>query len=161
MPQLEKEMVRITLNPKDTKILRLLKDNSRIPARKLSEEVDVSLPTIYSHVKNLEERGIIKNFTIGIDYKKLGKKICALLGLNVPTAKTQDLVKALANRKEVYEIYITNGSSNVILKVRVEDLDILKGFIQEISSKEDIHSYQIFIVMDSILEEVTSPFKGE
>ncbi len=154
-------MVRITLNPKDTKILRLLKDNSRIPARKLSEEVDVSLPTIYSHVKNLEERGIIKNFTIGIDYKKLGKKICALLGLNVPTAKTQDLVKALANRKEVYEIYITNGSSNVILKVRVEDLDILKGFIQEISSKEDIHSYQIFIVMDSILEEVTSPFKGE
>lgn len=161
MPQLGKEMVRITLNPKDTKILRLLKDNSRIPARKLSEEVDVSLPTIYSHVKNLEERGIIKNFTIGIDYKKLGKKICALLGLNVPTAKVQDLVKALANRKEVYEIYITNGSSNVILKVRVEDLDILKGFIQEISSKEDIHSYQIFIVMDSILDEVTSPFKGE
>ena len=154
-------MVRITLNPKDTKILRLLKDNSRIPARKLSVEVDVSIPTIYSHVKNLEERGIIKNFTIGIDYKKLGKKICALLGLNVPTAKVQDLVKALANRKEVYEIYITNGSSNVILKVRVEDLDILKGFIQEISSKEDIHSYQIFIVMDSILDEVTSPFKGE
>lgn len=161
MPQLGKEMVRITLNPKDTKILRLLKDNSRIPARKLSVEVDVSIPTIYSHVKNLEERGIIKNFTIGIDYKKLGKKICALLGLNVPTAKVQDLVKALANRKEVYEIYITNGSSNVILKVRVEDLDILKGFIQEISSKEDIHSYQIFIVMDSILDEVTSPFKGE
>ena len=161
MPQLEKEMVRITLNPKDAKILRLLKDNSRIPARKLSEEVDVSLPTIYSHVKNLEERGVIKNFTIGIDYKKLGKKICALLGLNVPTAKVQDLVKALAKRKEVYEIYITNGSSNVILKVRVEDLDILKGFIQEISSKEDIHSYQIFIVMDSILDEVTSPFKGE
>ena len=82
-------MVRITLNPKDTKILRLLKDNSRIPARKLSEEVDVSLPTIYSRVKNLEERGVIKNFTIGIDYKKLGKKICALLGLNVPTAKVQ------------------------------------------------------------------------
>lgn len=161
MPQLGKEMVRITLNPKDTKILRLLKDNSRIPARKLSEEVDVSLPTIYSRVKNLEERGVIKNFTIGIDYKKLGKKICALLGLNVPTAKVQDLVKALANRKEVYEIYITNGSSNVILKVRVEDLDILKGFIQEISSKEDIYSYQIFIVMDSILDEVTSPFKGE
>jgi DNA-binding Lrp family transcriptional regulator len=154
-------MVRITLNPKDTKILRLLKENSRIPARKLSEEVDVSLPTIYSYVKNLEERGVIKNFTIGIDYKKLGKKICALMGLNVPTAKVQDLVKTLANRKEVYEIYITNGSSNVLLKVRVEDLDILKGFIQEISSKEDIHSYQIFIVMDSILDEVTSPFKGE
>jgi Lrp/AsnC family leucine-responsive transcriptional regulator len=159
--QLEKEMVRITLNPKDTKILRLLKNNSRIPARKLAEEIEVSLPTIYSHVKNLEERGVIKNFTIGIDYKKLGKKICALLGLNVPTAKVQDLVKALSNRKEVYEIYITNGSSNVILKVRVEDLDILKGFIQEISSEEDIHSYQIFIVMDSILDEVTSPFKGE
>ncbi|MHA2055497.1 MAG: Lrp/AsnC family transcriptional regulator [Candidatus Hodarchaeales archaeon] len=154
-------MVRITLNPKDTKILRLLKNNSRIPARKLAEEIEVSLPTIYSHVKNLEERGVIKNFTIGIDYKKLGKKICALLGLNVPTAKVQDLVKALSNRKEVYEIYITNGSSNVILKVRVEDLDILKGFIQEISSEEDIHSYQIFIVMDSILDEVTSPFKGE
>lgn len=154
-------MVKITLKPKDTKILRLLKDNSRIPARKLSEEVDVSLPTIYSRVKNLEEKGVIKNFTIGIDYVKLGKKICALLGLNVPTAKAQDLVTVLTNRKEVYEIYITNGPSNLMLKVRVEDLDELKGFIQEISSKEDIHSYQIFIVMDSILDEVTSPFKGE
>lgn len=154
-------MVRTTRNPKDTKILKLLKINSRIPARRLSEEVDVSLPTIYSRMKNLEENGVIKNFTIGIDYKKLGKNICALLGLNVPTAKVQDLVAALANRKEVYEIYITNGPSNVMLKVRVEDLDALKGFIKEISGKEDIYSYQIFIVMDSILDEVTSPFKDE
>lgn len=156
-----KKMVRITLNPKDTKILKLLKDNSRIPARKLSEEVDVSLPTIYSRMKNLEENGVIKKFTIGIDYNKLGKKICAILGLNVPTAKVQDLVATLTYRKEVHEIYITNGPSNVMLKVRMEDLDKLKGFIQEISSKEDIYSYQIFIVMESILDEVTSPFKGE
>ncbi|MHA2226804.1 MAG: Lrp/AsnC family transcriptional regulator [Candidatus Hodarchaeales archaeon] len=154
-------MAKNQLNQKDTKIIKLLKDNSRIPARKLSEEVDVSLPTIYSRVKNLEKSGIIKNFTIGIDYSKLGKKICALMGLNVPTAKVQDLVSALTNRKEVYEIYITNGPSNVMLKVRVEDLDKLKGFIQEISSEEDIYSYQIFIVMESILDEATSPFKDE
>ncbi|MFX0013416.1 MAG: Lrp/AsnC family transcriptional regulator [Promethearchaeota archaeon] len=150
-----------TLNPKDTLILKLLKTNSRIPAKKLSEEVDVSLPTIYSRVKNLEEKGVIKNFTIGIDYKKLGKKICALLGLNVPTAKVQGLIKVLTHRKEVHEIYLTNGPCNVMLKVRMEDLDNLKGFIQEISSKEDIHSYQIFIVMESIFDEVTGPFKGE
>ncbi|MFW9902764.1 MAG: Lrp/AsnC family transcriptional regulator [Candidatus Thorarchaeota archaeon] len=154
-------MVKITLNSKDTKILQLLKANSRIPARRLSEEVDVSLPTIYSRMKNLEEKGFIKNFTIGINYEKLGKKICALVGLNVPTAKVQELVAVLKERKEVYEIYITNGPSNLMLKVRMGDLDELKGFIYEISSKEDIHSYQIFIVMDSIFDEVSSPFKGE
>ncbi|MFX1286839.1 MAG: Lrp/AsnC family transcriptional regulator [Promethearchaeota archaeon] len=151
----------ITLNPKDAKILKLLKANSRIPARRLSEEVDVSLPTIYSRMKNLEEKGVIKIFTIGINYAKLGKKICALIALNAPTAKVQGLVETLKERKEVYEIYITNGPSNLMLKVRVEDLDILKGFIQEISSKEDIHSYQIFIVMESIYDEVSSPFRGE
>jgi DNA-binding Lrp family transcriptional regulator len=153
-------MMKIKLNPKDAKILKLLKVNSRIPARRLSEEVDVSLPTIYSRMKNLEEKGVIKNFTIGIDHAKLGKKICALIGLNAPTAKVQGLVETLKERKEVYEIYITNGPSNLMLKVRTEDLDTLKGLIQEISSKEDIHSYQIFIVMESILDEVSSPFNG-
>jgi len=154
-------MMKITLNPKDAKILKLLKVNSRIPAKRLSEEVDVSLPTIYSRMKNLEEEGIIKNFTIGINYAKLGKKICSLIGLNIPTAKVQGLIETLKERKEVYEIYITNGPSNLMLKVRVEDLDKLKGFIQEISSKEDIHSYQIFIVMESICDEVSRPFRGE
>ena len=150
-----------TLNSKDDKILRILKDNSRIPAKKISEEVDVSLPTIYSRVKKLEDTGVIKNYTIGIDYEKIGKKICALLGLSVPTMKVQNFAKELTNRKEVYETYITNGPSNVMLKVRMKDLEELKGFIEEISQKEDINGYQIFIVMDSLLDEVTSPFKGE
>lgn len=154
-------MVRSSLNAKDDKILRILKDNSRIPAKKLSEKVDVSLPTIYSRVKKLEDKGVIKSYTIGIDYEKIGKKICALLGLSVPTVKVQNFAKELTNRKEVYEVYITNGPSNVMLKVRMKDLDELKGFIEEISNKEDINGYQIFIVMDSILDEVTSPFKGE
>ncbi|MFX0088117.1 MAG: Lrp/AsnC family transcriptional regulator [Candidatus Hodarchaeota archaeon] len=149
------------MNAKDDKILRILKDNSRIPAKKLSEKVDVSLPTIYSRVKKLEDKGVIKSYTIGIDYEKIGKKICALLGLSVPTVKVQNFAKELTNRKEVYEVYITNGPSNVMLKVRMKDLDELKGFIEEISNKEDINGYQIFIVMDSILDEVTSPFKGE
>lgn len=154
-------MAGITLNSKDDKILRILKDNSRIPAKKLSEEVDVSLPTIYSRVKKLEDTGVIKNYTIGIDYEKIGKKICALLGFSVPTMKLQNFAQELTDRKEVYETYITNGPSNVMLKVRMKDLEELKGFIEEISQKEDINGYQIFIVMDSLLDEVTSPFKGE
>ncbi len=153
-------MVRIILNTKDDKILRILKDNSRIPAKKLSEEVDVSLPTIYSRVKKLEDKGVIKNYTIGINYEKIGKKICALLGLNVPTVKVQNFAKELINRNEVHEAYITNGPSNVMIKVRMKDLDELKGFIDEISHIEDINGYQIFIVMDNLLDEVTSPFKG-
>ncbi|MFW9777852.1 MAG: Lrp/AsnC family transcriptional regulator [Candidatus Heimdallarchaeota archaeon] len=148
------------LDSKDTEILKLLKENSKIAAKEISDKVEVSIPTVYSRIKKMQDNEVIKNFTIGIDHKKLGKKICGLLGLNVPSAKTHKLASQFKDLKEVYEVYITNGPSNMMLKIRVKDLDELREFVSEISRNGDIQGYHVYIVMDTILDEFTSSFKG-
>jgi len=59
------------IDNKDKQILSALQENSKISFRELAKSLGVPVTTIWRRVKNLEEKGVIKKFTIEIDRKKL------------------------------------------------------------------------------------------
>jgi DNA-binding Lrp family transcriptional regulator len=65
------------VDPKDSAILDLLRENSRTTYQELSNRlresgVEISTVGVLKRVQRLKERGIITNFTVRVDYEKIG-----------------------------------------------------------------------------------------
>ena len=72
-------MAKTTLIDKlDLEILKLLSRDSKISFSEISNLLKVSNTTIHVRIKRLQKLEVIKNFTITIDYNKLGLTTLAI-----------------------------------------------------------------------------------
>ncbi|MHA1229749.1 MAG: Lrp/AsnC family transcriptional regulator [Candidatus Helarchaeota archaeon] len=65
----------------DKKILKELKENSRIPFTQLANKLNIPDTTLHFHVKKMRENNIIKKFTIILG--DFGEKITVLLKIKI------------------------------------------------------------------------------
>lgn len=81
------------------RILEELQLNSRISFRELSEKLHLSPPAIAAKIRDMESEGIIRRFTIHLDYKKLGFLLRAIVSISVPNqdveAGTHDILMGI------------------------------------------------------------------
>ncbi|HDG1768374.1 TPA: winged helix-turn-helix transcriptional regulator, partial [Staphylococcus aureus] len=64
-------------------MINVLLNNSRITINELSKQVNLSAPAVRERVNKLEDQGIIKGYTINIDYKELGYDVEILIELTI------------------------------------------------------------------------------
>jgi len=67
----------------DRKLVSELLKNSRRSDRELAKAIGVSQPTISRIIKRLEQDGIVREYTIVPDFRKLGYKIMAVIFLKL------------------------------------------------------------------------------
>ena len=124
------------MDDKDKKILDVLKENSKLSTQQISKKISIPITTVHHRMKKLEEEGIIKKYTVVLDYKKIGKPISAYVLINVDykllkqIKKTQDeLTKKLKLHHSVEEASRITGGTDLIIKIRVKDVDELDDFV--------------------------------
>ena len=61
-----------TIDELDQRILDVLLTDSRISLKQLAEQVGLSSPSVSERLRRLEERGVIRHYTVDIDPKALG-----------------------------------------------------------------------------------------
>lgn len=116
----------------DRKIISYLKVNSKTKLTTLSKKLNIPVSTIHTRIKKLEKEGIIKKYTIEIDYKKIGYEIQAfiLIKYDANSIKTQrDLLKELLRLPNVDKGYIITGEWDILLMCRFQTIDDLSRFI--------------------------------
>jgi DNA-binding Lrp family transcriptional regulator len=98
------------------KLLRELLKNSKRSDRDLSKILKVSQPTITRTRHKLEKSGMIQDYTIVPDFKKMGFKLMTILLVKIrPKAMTPEIID---KAKE----YATKGYPNVILSTLGEGM---------------------------------------
>lgn len=80
------------------KILNILEMNSRITINELSKQVNLSAPAVRERINKMEEQGIIKDYTINIDYKKLGYDVEILIEIIIKNNRYKDSRSSYLNR---------------------------------------------------------------
>ncbi|MCU4666498.1 winged helix-turn-helix transcriptional regulator, partial [Bacillus paralicheniformis] len=55
----------------DFKIIAELKKDSRLSMRELGRKISLSAPSVTERVRRLESFGVIKKYTLDIDYQKV------------------------------------------------------------------------------------------
>jgi len=146
------------MDKKDLKILDVLKNNSKLSTQEISKKTFIPITTVHHRIKKLEKEGIIKGYTVLLDNKKLGKKLSAYIlitvdydGLKKLNISQHDLTNKLEKYEFVEDAAIVAGGFDIILKIRVEDIDQMDDFVTKNLRKiEGVEKTQTFIVLHEV-----------
>ena len=151
--------MRVEIDEKDKKILDVLIVNSNLSIQQISKKTGIPITTVHNRIKKLRKKGIIKNYTISLDYQKLGRNVLAYVLVNVNQKSINeadfsqvDLMKVFKKYECVEEASLITGTADVILKVRFENLDQLSDFIlNNVRTKNNfVGNSQTLIVLRSM-----------
>jgi DNA-binding Lrp family transcriptional regulator len=139
------------LDKKDLEILEMLKTHAKWTTHQISKKTLIPVTTVHNRIKKMEAMGIIRGYAAVLDHKKLGKGVSAFILADVKedgAAGMSDLIEDIGRLKEVEEVFAVTGSTDMIIKVRVDDTDSLNDFIlKNLRSMEDIGRTQTFVVL--------------
>lgn len=111
----------------DAKIIEALSKNADITATEISKELHFSVPAVNKRIRALKKNGVIKNFTIITDNKKVGKPIVAFVLIILQSVEHSESFFAYSESDpDILECYAITGEYDCLLKVcasSVEDLD--------------------------------------
>ena len=71
----------------DIKIIECLKKNARENASVIGSQVNMSVSAVIERIKKLEANGIIRQYTVVLDSKKLGMDITAFISVSMEHPK--------------------------------------------------------------------------
>ncbi|HEY9206125.1 MAG TPA: winged helix-turn-helix transcriptional regulator [Candidatus Methanoperedens sp.] len=104
----------VELDNLDVKILTHLLDDSRKSFQEIAKQCLTSVPTVKSRVDRLIELGVIRKFTLDIDFGKLGISE-AILIINAKPHAVNTIAEMLKGLDEVTELYVTTDSDAAII----------------------------------------------
>lgn len=124
------------MDEKDEKIVKILLENAKLSTQGISKKILIPITTVHNRIKKLEKKGIIKGYTVNLDYEKVGKPLSAYILVSVDynlmkQAKMtqEDLGKKLRTYEAVEEVAMVTGSVDMILKIRAKDMKELDRFV--------------------------------
>src|SRR3954447_4162847 len=116
----------------DRKILKLLTEDSRLSMREVAKRVHLSAPSVTERVRRLESQGIIKNYSIEIDYKKLGYDIECFVEVTLRHGDYQKFRNFISDYLAAEFCYRIAGQACYIVKLRLKHLSDTEEFINAV-----------------------------
>lgn len=125
------------LDSTDKKILKHLIKDARIKVVDIASFLGVTSAAIHQRIGKIKRSGIIKEFTLRIDEKKLGYNTCAFVGVFLDkNSQYTEIIEKLKRIEEVVEAHYTTGEYGLFVKLYTKDNDhlmkVLNGKIKKI-----------------------------
>ncbi len=139
-------MVRIS----DIDILNELRKNSRIPFLKIAKKFKVSEATIRKRVKNLLMKGVIKKFTIEIDYRKIGFQYFVILGIDTYPEGFIKLIEKLKRYENVLDLYTSTGDHMIICNLIFKSSSELNKTIKKLEKNKYVKKVCPAIILEKV-----------
>lgn len=105
----------------DRSLLALLALDSRASQRKLARDLHMSPPAVGERIARLERIGVIRGYTVSIDWSALGYDSVFLAVTAVQGADQAAILQSLRGLSEVEEIVVITGSMDMLARLRVRD----------------------------------------
>ncbi len=144
----------VTLDKIDRQILDLLQANARRTNAEIAEAVGLAAPSVFERIRKLEQRGVIRGYTVQVDPEALGKTLTAFIRL---TAAYDDRhaagVAAIAADPDVLECYSVAGEDCFIIKTRVSSAGALEALIHRIRGRMTVQRSVTMIALSAIKED--------
>ncbi len=130
----------------DMKLLYELSMDANISVPNLSKKLGINASVLYSRIKRLQKKKIIKKFTIVIDDTLLGFGVKASVGINRDPKNKDVIYKALIDTPEVVSISEITGRFDMMVRVFAENLESLHSVvIEKIGKIDGIQNTETFV----------------
>lgn len=128
------------------KIITELTSDGSISVPNLSKKLGINTSVLYSRIKRLIKKKLIKKFTIDVDESLIGIGVRAAMGINRDPKLKDQIHKALLKTQEVVMISEVTGRFDILITVRAKDLEELHTIaIEKIGKIEGIQNTETFV----------------
>lgn len=130
----------------DMKLLYELSMDANISVPNLSKKLGINASVLYSRIKRLVKKKIIKKFTIVIDDSLLGFGVKASVGINRDPKYKDAIYKTMMDTPEVASISEITGRFDMMIRVYAENLESLHSVvIEKIGKIDGIQNTETFV----------------
>jgi Lrp/AsnC family transcriptional regulator, leucine-responsive regulatory protein len=139
----------------DQQILRILLNDSRISLKDLAQQVGLSSPSVAERLRRLEERDVIRAFTIEINPRALDYQLQAIVRIRALPGKLLAVQKLIEEIPEVVECDKVTGDDCFVARLFVQSIEHLDQILDRLTEKAETSTA---IVKAQVVKRRPPPF---
>lgn len=122
----------VPLDDVDLALLRLLAKDARASQRSLARELGRSAPAVGERIARLERAGVIRGYSVVLDWAALGYPIVVYLAITaVQGSDLAPVMTSVSQLPEVEEVTIVTGELDLLARLRIRDHTHLRSVLLE------------------------------
>ncbi|MEJ5327805.1 MAG: Lrp/AsnC family transcriptional regulator [Candidatus Bathyarchaeia archaeon] len=142
------------LNETDKKILENLLADARLSSRQIAKNVGVSVGTVLSRVKKMEEDGLIKGYSAILDHQKLGYELTVVTEITVSKGKLVEMENEVAKLPGVCCVYDVTGLTDAIIIAKFKTREDLGKFTKHLLALPYVERTNTHVVLTTVKEDL-------
>ncbi|USG98987.1 Lrp/AsnC family transcriptional regulator [Thermococcus argininiproducens] len=125
------------LDERDKVIIEMLTKDARMPFTEIAKTLGISETAVRKRVRALEEKGVIRQYTIKVDPQKLGYNLISLTGVDTKPEKLFEVAEKLKAFEFVRELYLSSGDHMIMAEIWARDGEDLADIMSNKIGKID------------------------
>ncbi len=135
----------VRIDEVDLKLLKLLKENSRMSYARLADALGISESAVRKRVSKLKRSGVIKKFTI--EYELANEVRAVILVKTTPPKPVPEVSSQIIKIEGVETVYEVTGDNDIIVMVRVQSIAEVNKCIDKIRSIPGVAGTNTMIIL--------------
>jgi DNA-binding Lrp family transcriptional regulator len=140
------------LNETDKKILKSLLEDARFSSRQIAKNVGVSVGTVLSRIKKMEEIGIIKGYSAILDHEKLGYELTVVTEITVSKGRLVEMENEIAKNPNVCGVYDVTGLTDAVIIAKFKSREELGKFTKILLALPYVERTNTHVVLTTVKE---------
>ncbi len=141
------------LDGTDVKILRILLSDARFSSRQIAKKTGVSVGTVLSRMKKMEQTGIIKEYSAIVDHEKLGYELTVIIEITISKGRLSEIAKDIAKVPNVCCVYNVTGLTDAMVIAKFKKREELSGFTKYLLSLPHVERTNTHVVLTTMKED--------
>jgi len=114
------------LDAKDHKIIKILRENSRMAIRDIAKKTQLRPSTVHDRLKKMMREGIISKFTLKLNNKAVGENFVVFMLIK---AEKDIPATYFESKHEIKEVFGVTGEYDLMLKLKFKDIEEFNDFV--------------------------------
>ena len=140
------------LTETDKKILKNLLEDARFSSRQIAKNVGVSVGTVLSKIKKMENVGLIKGYSVILNHEKLGYELTVVTEITVSKGRLVEMENEIAKMPGVCGVYDVTGLTDAIIIGKFKSREDLGKFTKQLLALPYIERTNSHVVLTTVKE---------
>jgi DNA-binding Lrp family transcriptional regulator len=143
----------MVLNETDMKILQVLLEDARFSSRQIAKKVGISVGTVLSRIKRMEDEGLIKGYSVMMDHEKLGYALTVVMEVTVSKGRLIEMENEIAKISNVCSVYDVTGLTDAFIIAKFKSREELGRFTKRLLALPYIERTNTHVVLTTVKED--------